>query len=365
MRRELFRIALTVVLASGLCIGAARAQSGGTPALRDSIPSRVADAATATNATTENLAVFPWGEPQYTDGGANLYPRPSWAVAAWMDGGLWITNDNWYGWQPSMGAWQSDLATNRLLIHLDRALTARNLWMAVAGTGESNATLLAGFYDKDLAAVTEPMVLHVSATVPWFTNQVDLGKFPSASVISFSATNGMMRIFCSALFPEDAVAQTATTVVSSSAPQTTAKPAIATVAAASSMGGSPAGTVTALGVDVIDAAPPATVPGASASPHTWYVDATAGDDSLYDGSTSASAVATTAGAGADTGAGVVAGADAGTVAGVAAAGPKRTIAAVLPVAAPGDTIVVAAGTYPGRVQLDGVRMITNGRVVLQ
>ena len=97
-------------------------------------------------ASTNDLdqGLFPWGDPQYTDGARNLYPRPVWILAACRDGGLWITNDTCYGWQPALGEWQADLATNRLLIQLDRAQAPSNLWLAVVGVGDPEAALLAG-----------------------------------------------------------------------------------------------------------------------------------------------------------------------------------------------------------------------------
>ena len=54
---------------------------------------------------SSSLAFFPWGDPRYTDGGLNCYPRPAWVLAAFMDNGFWVTNDSWYGWQPSLGDW--------------------------------------------------------------------------------------------------------------------------------------------------------------------------------------------------------------------------------------------------------------------
>lgn len=297
-----------------------------------------------------NQAIFPWGHPQFTDGGANVYPRPAWVSAACKDGGLWITNDTWYGWQPSLGDWTPDLATNRLLIQLDRALVSSNLWIAVAGTGETNATLLAGFYDNELLAVAEPVTLHVAATAKcpamsapvvsevepfeWFTNNLNLSQTPSASIIALSATEGQMRIFCSVLCPDSAAteANLGTPVV----PPAQETPLAPTAPAPSvSTNGTDWATTTA----PVPQAPQA-FPLARSGPRIWYVDRAAGDDLLHDGTAEIHVPSTSI-------------------------GPKRTVAAALTHAARGDTISVARGVYPERVHLDGVRLIANGRVVLQ
>lgn len=45
--------------------------------------------------------------------------------------------------------------------------------------------------------------------------------------------------------------------------------------------------------------------------------------------------------------------------------PKRTIAAALLAAAPGDTVVVEAGTYVGKIVVpNGVRLLTRGKVII-
>ena len=75
------------------------------------------------------------------------------------------------------------------------------------------------------------------------------------------------------------------------------------------------------------------------APTIWYVNGASGSDN-YDGAAEAFAPATTT-------------------------GPKKSIAAVLATAAPGDTVYVAAGFYAKSIQLNGIRMITKGRVVLQ
>ena len=299
-------------------------------------------------ANNSNLAVFPWGDPQYTDGGTNIYPQPSWVIAAWMQGGLWITNDNWYGWQPSLGEWQPELATNRLFIQIDRTLVASNLWIAVSGTGEADATLLAGFCDNDLQAVSHPVVLHVLAmsnaewsdTVPWFTNRLDFSGMPSASVISLSTTNGIMRIFNSVLCPQaDSVQEAAFTPVT--APSGDLSPSTTLTPNQSVMSANGSNTVfqtTSASVFAQQSFGTALI--ARIGPHTWYVDKVAGNDSLYDGTAETPVPSTTA-------------------------GPKRTVAAAQAGAVCGDTISVAAGVYPEHVRLEGIRMITKGRVVLQ
>ena len=339
----------------------------------------------AVDANEANQAIFPWGNPQFSDGGANIYPRPAWVPAACMDGGLWITNDTWYGWQPSLNDWTPDLATNRLLIQLDRALVSSNLWIAVAGTGESNATLLAGFYDNDLLSVAEPVTLHVAAatswfttsalvvseaeppvvsqvepvewftmsaaewpatrSVEWFTNTLDLSQTPSASIISLSTTNGQMRIFCSVLCQRQTTGLAADgQVVSAVSESFAASPAQDRSAGNLS---APAPSPADIGATAVDSADNSssgdTTVDTPTRPRVWYVNAGIGDDARYNGTA----------------------AKTDAQGGVNVPGPKRTITAALANAVPGDTVFVAAGTYSKHVKVDGIRMITVGRVVLQ
>ncbi len=272
-----------------------------------------------------DLAVFPWGVPQFTDDALNTYPRPSWVLAAGMDGGLWITNDVEYGWQPGLDD-ESNLATNRLLIQLNRALVTSNLWIAVSASSDPDAVLLAGFYDADLLSVTDPIVLHLSDSTPWRTNRIDLSQFPSVSILSLSATNGLLRIFNSVLYRDSSSGATSPTFSASTNPALSDRPT----------------------VRPSDCLPPSAFPAVTyhlspatflGAPRTRYVDATAGADS-NDGTVAVRVPAT-------------------------ATGPKKTIAAALASASPGDTICVAAGTYPERVQFGNINMVLNGRVVLQ
>ena len=279
------------------------------------------------------IATIPWGDPQYTEGDSNTYPRPSWVFAAGMDGGLWITNNcdaisslqssayslqpqSWYGWQPTLGEEQSDITTNRLLIHLDRTQTPSNLWLTVVGVGDPDASLVTSFYDDDLLTVAEPQILQVMDEAI-FTNRIELSQAPSASIIALSTTNGLLRIFSSALIQPRAevVVEPAKSAPSSIFGGTAASPSARSAQTAGI-------TVKSL-----------------IAPTTWYVNGASGSDN-YDGAAEAFVPATTT-------------------------GPKKSIAAVLATAAPGDTVYVAAGFYAKSIQLNGIRMITKGRVVLQ
>jgi hypothetical protein len=319
-------------LLAGIVLAAGFAQPRAAPA---GDPAQAPADAPISTATNTDCAVVPWGQPQFTDGGLNFYPRPAWVLAACMDGGLWITRDAGYGWQPGPGEWLPELTTNRLLIHLDRAIVSNNLWIAVSAVGKAHGTLLASFYDNDLQAVAEPRelyaadrawVCYMSAAewpdlpgVAWFTNCVDLSAAPCASILSLSATNGMMRIFSSALVQERTAGNTA--------PEP----------AAPGFQKTPAAAPATLAVRASTAEKAASVVTAVATPVTWYVNASTGS-STYDGRYEKPALSTR--------------------------GPKRTIADVLSRASAGDTIYVAAGTYNEHVTLNRIRMITKGRVVL-
>jgi hypothetical protein len=287
-------------------------------------------------AVSADLAVFPWGDPRYTEGVRNTYPRPPWIQAAAREGGLWITNDTSYGWQPAVGDWYPGLTTNRLLIQLDRSLAASNLWLAVAAAGEPGAALLAGFYDRDFAAVAPPVTLHVSSVTPWFTNRLDLAASPSACIVALSATDGVLRVYCSALFWDSTTPPDDSALFPPEEPTPT-----------SAVSSPPATDSPAAGAPIVPRppTPAAAAPISSGAtvprrpPRTWHVNATVGDDGQYDG-TAPECIGTLL-------------------------GPKKTIRAALALAGPGDTLIVAPGRYPGRLKLDGIRLITKGRVELQ
>lgn len=309
------------------------------------------------------VALVPWGDPRFTAGGRNTSPQPPWLLAAVKDGGLWITNDTWYGWQASDGAWQAELATNRLLLQVDRALVTGSLWLAVAGSGEPDATLFAGIHDADLLALAEPVELHASdaacwpamsgvewpamsgvewpamSGVEWFTNRLELASAPEATVISLFASNGQVRIFASALCQESSVAvDDASATVVGRAGRVDA--ALRTDAADTNR--LDASSRMSRGTNDLSRASPrdSRVNRASRTgPRTWYVDQKAGSDA-HDGT-------------------------AETHVPSSSAGPKRTIAAALQQAGRGDTICVTAGVYPERVRLDGIRMVARGRVEIQ
>lgn len=176
-------------LTVGVCLLVAC--SFASDALGENNPAGNSWATSLADTNSSNLALVPWGAPDFTVGDFNTFPTPAWFTAAARDGGIWITNDNWYGWQPTLEPWNPELSSNRLLVLLDRALVSSNLWLAVAATGENDARLLAGFYDQTLTPVTTPIVLHVSDTAPWYTNQVNLAAYPSASPSFLVTANGI------------------------------------------------------------------------------------------------------------------------------------------------------------------------------
>jgi hypothetical protein len=296
--------------------------------------------------------MLPWGVPAYTEGAQNTWPRPSWILSTVKSGGSWITNDSWYGWQPALSDWYAGLATNCLFIQLDRTLLTNNLGIAVAGSAETNATLLAGYLDTQLMRVGDPVELQVAAAsgvawaamsnFAWYTNTLDLPRHPAASIIALSTSNGLMRIYSTALYQNGVARPSMPEPVAAALPATAGK-----------VTGSPAASVSLpIGTYSISAAAPpvrasiapvSNMPNAqpvlSKGPRTWHVNAATGDDVGRDGTAKVCEPN-------------------------APAGPKRTIAAALKRATPGDTVVVAAGTYAGHVPLDGIRLITHGRVVL-
>lgn len=197
-RMALYRPMVAGLVAFGCIAGGADNPTAWTDSRTTASP-MVQVPSDATAEVTAQIATLSWGIPAFTVEEFNECPRPVWVQAACKSGGLWMTNDAWYGWQPGLGDWDPALSTNRLLIHIDRSLITSNLWLGVAASGETNATLLAGFYDSENTAVSDPVALRVAATTPWFTTTLNLSRMPTATILSLSASNGMMRIYCSAL----------------------------------------------------------------------------------------------------------------------------------------------------------------------
>ena len=215
------------------------------------------------------------------------------------------------------GDWTPDLTTNRLLIQLDRTQAPSNLWLSVTGVGDPAAELLAGFYNNDLIAVVAPITLHIVEAPGIFTNIIPIPQTTAASIISLSATNSMLRILSATL---ETTPFTPTVDTQSSKPMDApANPIPAAKAIAAPSPAQPAKPLT--------------------STLSWYVNGSSGSDS-YDGKASANVPATTT-------------------------GPKQTLDAVLPMAAPGDTIYIAPGVYSKHVNSSKFRFVTTGRVVLQ
>ena len=157
---------------------------------------------------------------------------------------------------------------------------------------------------------------------------------PSASVISLSVTNGMIRVFNSVLY-QGASNFNGNILESSGAPASSSADTLADAPTAATTGND----TTSPSTNSTSMQSCRATPVARTGPRTWYVVKVAGNDQQHDGKAETHVWSTTI-------------------------GPKRTVAAALANAVCGDTISVAAGAYPESVHVYGIRIITHGRVVL-
>jgi len=136
-------------------------------------------------------AVYPWGDPRFTYGETNAYPRPAWAGRGIALGGAHVEYTG-FG-----HAWALEPELGYLLMPIDRLLLTNDLWVAVAANADG--FMAVDMLDSNLVAVA-PAIGLAPAGDAWFTNRIPLSAYPGAQTVSLHVTQGVAHVFASMLY---------------------------------------------------------------------------------------------------------------------------------------------------------------------
>jgi hypothetical protein len=136
-------------------------------------------------------ALYLWGDPRFTYGEINAYPRPPWAGYGVALGGSHVE-------YPGYGhAWVLEPELGCLLMPVDRLAQSNDLWVAVAALADG--FMAVDMLDSNLVSVA-PAVGLAPAGDTWFTNKIQLSAYPEARTLSLHVTQGVAHVFASMLY---------------------------------------------------------------------------------------------------------------------------------------------------------------------
>jgi hypothetical protein len=136
-------------------------------------------------------AIYLWGDPRFTYGEINAYPRPPWAGHGAALGGSHVE-------YPGYGhAWVLEPELGYLLMPVDRLAQSNDLWLAVSALADG--FMAVDMLDSNLVSVA-PAVSLVHAGDTWFTNKIQLSAYPEARTLSLHVTQGVAHVFASMLY---------------------------------------------------------------------------------------------------------------------------------------------------------------------
>jgi hypothetical protein len=136
-------------------------------------------------------AVYLWGDPRFTYGETNAYPRPAWAGYAVALGGSHVE-------YPGYGhAWVLEPELGYLLMPVDRLAQSNDLWVAVSANADG--FMAVDMLDSNLVSVA-PAIGLAPAGDTWFTNRIPLSSYPGAQMVTLHVTQGVAHVFASMLY---------------------------------------------------------------------------------------------------------------------------------------------------------------------
>ena len=136
-------------------------------------------------------AVYLWGDPRFTYGETNAYPRPAWAGHGIALGGSHVE-------YPGFGhAWVLEPELGYLLMPVDRTSQSNDLWIAVSANADG--FMAVDMLDSNLVSVA-PSIGLAPAGDTWFTNSIPLSSYPGAHMVSLHVTQGVAHVFASMLY---------------------------------------------------------------------------------------------------------------------------------------------------------------------
>jgi hypothetical protein len=143
------------------------------------------------DAAPVSRAVYLWGDPRFTYGEINAYPRPLWAGRGVALGGSHVE-------YPGYGhAWVLEPELGCLLMPVDRLAQSNDLWIAVAALADG--FMAVDMLDSNLVSVAESLAL-APAGDTWFTNRIPISAYPEARTLSLHVTQGVAHVFASMLY---------------------------------------------------------------------------------------------------------------------------------------------------------------------
>lgn len=143
------------------------------------------------DAAPVSRALYLWGDPRFTYGELNAYPRPPWAGRGVALGGS-------HAEYPGFGhAWVLEPELGCLLMPVDRLAQSNDLWLAVSALVDG--FMAVDMLDSNLVAVAESLTL-APAGETWFTNKIPLSAYPEARTLSLHVTQGVAHVFASMLY---------------------------------------------------------------------------------------------------------------------------------------------------------------------
>ena len=277
-----------------------------------------------------------WGNPRFTEGLTFLYPGPSWWLGGYRVGGAWVFSD------PT--SFVSCEAGNGAYMLVDADLLGSNLTLRVDFLDEAGSSLFVDLVDASGALVAEDLFGNlVQGSGELLSLDLPVGIPPNAPqliAIGLRTGDGLMAVYESLLYVDRATAET--TAEQQDAPATRLCGALPRGVSSGAAGVESRGQPEAdASGGRLDSAQDAQRPGTGhpqSTARTIYVDKKTGSDA-FSGRVPAR--------------------------GAGNAGPKRTIRAGLRAAGKGWTVRVAQGTYNENVRVNGVKLKTQGRVVIR
>ncbi len=136
-------------------------------------------------------ALYLWGDPRFTYGETNAYPRPAWAGYGVALGGSHVEYPGY------CHAWVLEPELGYLLMPVDRLAQSNDLWLAVSALVDG--FMAVDMLDSNLVSVA-PAVSLAHAGDTWFTNKIQLSAYPEARTLSLHVTQGVAHVFASMLY---------------------------------------------------------------------------------------------------------------------------------------------------------------------
>lgn len=145
-----------------------------------------------------NCAYIPWGDPVFTETNEVVYVWPNWMVAAFKDGGEWISSPTGHAWKVT----GDTVGAASLHVEVDRMrLTNNAVLNFTVGTG-TVASVCLDLYDSDEVVIVSNIwsdFLAGFATDTVMTLAIPFKSYPGAVGISLRCDTGTVTIIDSLL----------------------------------------------------------------------------------------------------------------------------------------------------------------------